>query len=109
MNAKHTPGPWHDSGLPDHYERCIGDQNGHAIAKVIYQRDTRTNALVPGAIYEGKANARLIAAAPEMLEVLKLTVANLSYEYVSIPLGNGPISQIVRAVQQVIDKATRSE
>jgi len=52
--TKHTPGPWHVSnGVQIRSER-------HQIAKVWMMRDG-----------EGNANARLIAAAPDLLEALK--------------------------------------
>lgn len=53
-DAKHTPAPWSDSGNePDYWP--ITDANGYLIANV--WRDTES----------GKSNARLIAAAPDLL------------------------------------------
>ena len=55
MSAKHTPGPWHTAGDQGVQIRSQRDQ----IAKVWTMRGN-----------EWKANARLIAAAPELLEAL---------------------------------------
>jgi hypothetical protein len=54
--SKHTPGPWHTAGEQGVQIRSAKDQ----IAKVWTMRGN-----------EWKANARLIAAAPELLEALK--------------------------------------
>lgn len=58
--TKHTPGPWH---VGDHRGIIVYDVNGIAIA------DAKT---FHGKHGEGaaEANARLIAAAPELLEAL---------------------------------------
>ena len=55
MSAKHTQGPWHTAGDQGVQIRSQRDQ----IAKVWTMRGN-----------EWKANARLIAAAPELLEAL---------------------------------------
>lgn len=63
-NTKHTPGPWVDR-KPDSvggsriYADCKG---GVLIATLGYMRDKN----------ESEANARLIAAAPDLLSALKL-------------------------------------
>ncbi len=60
MNTPHTPGPW-----------VLQDQkNGHYI---IGRIDPQENA----AVSFNKANATLIAAAPELLEALKLALATI--------------------------------
>ena len=61
MTTKHTPGPWHVTGY--HVEARAG-----AIATVCDAGDDDT---------EGDANARLIAAAPELLAALQGLVATL--------------------------------
>lgn len=54
MTAQHTPGPWHvANGVQIRSER-------HQIAKVWMMRNG-----------EGNANAKLIAAAPDLLEALR--------------------------------------
>lgn len=58
MSAKHTPAPWHTSDMANGL--VVYDQQGWAVAdaKVFHARHS---------LEEGKANARLIAAAPELL------------------------------------------
>lgn len=67
MNAQHTPGPWHV--WPDSFERFgpeetpdvyVGNASEHS-ALILSQG-------LPGQV---EANARLIAAAPEMLTALR--------------------------------------
>ena len=55
-HATHTPGPWHDSGNPE-YE--------------IYKGNNPIASVIPSFTAEDEANARLIAASPEMYEVLQ--------------------------------------
>lgn len=63
--SRHTPGPWHLS--PDGYSILCGDEHDPEIIAwtdvndVMMIQDNRTV----------EANARLIAAAPELLEALK--------------------------------------
>jgi hypothetical protein len=59
----HTPGPWHDTGLPAPYEHAISDENGVAVARVF--RGPRMNGPYPAG--HGRANAALIIAAPKLL------------------------------------------
>lgn len=64
MNTKHTPGPWKAEGWKG---IVVNDSNGHTLA------------LAPGCSYsieEMAANARLIAAAPDLLEALQNVIAS---------------------------------
>lgn len=80
MEAKHTPGPWSFGADP-----CPDNATAIAICKenidahtkpssghffVVFTPDGRRTAMV-GHGPDGAANARLIAAAPELLEALK--------------------------------------
>jgi hypothetical protein len=56
MTNKHTPGPWRLSG-------CLIRGQGRILA--------RTHNHITQPVAEGEANARLIAAAPELLGALK--------------------------------------
>ena len=63
--SKHTPGPWEVN-----YTKAttqIKPNDGHGIVATIPVRYSKTDNLA-----ENAANARLIAAAPELLEALKL-------------------------------------
>ena len=67
MTTKHTPGPWfykHEKGWHDivthHGELPDGSPNSWTVASINTRREP-----------EHEANARLIAAAPELLEALQ--------------------------------------
>jgi len=60
--TKHTPGPWRIYG-----RKIMGPRFGNTVAEI-------HNYQTP----QGKDNARLIAAAPELLEVCELVEAGLS-------------------------------
>jgi hypothetical protein len=62
--SKHTPGPWHTAGEQGVQIRSAKDQ----IAKVWTMRGN-----------EWKANARLIAAAPELLEACKVALGIIGF------------------------------
>lgn len=74
--SKHTPGPWTSSGT----QVCTWDKNNY-VNNVPFTYDPP----LPGAsrqwteklLEEAKANAHLIAAAPEMLEALEKIFAEL--------------------------------
>lgn len=71
MTAAHTPGPWvlEHYDFEGHYEVGTVDPHGdtEVIAQVFYANDG------PGG--RGKADARLIAAAPALLEALEAIAA----------------------------------
>ena len=60
MNDKHTPGPWKIGTPPPNGEQTVGTDQGLMVAVA-----------TTGAGVQTKANARLIAAAPDLLEALK--------------------------------------
>ena len=64
MTIKHTPGPWRIGATPPNGEQTIGTRQGLMVA-------VATTGI---ALNETLANARLIAAAPDLLEALKLVV-----------------------------------
>jgi len=62
--SKHTPGPWHvDAGDYKYHIYYSREQSDHYFAEVDGNDDD-----------EAKANARLIAAAPDLLRALKHAV-----------------------------------
>lgn len=90
MSAQHTPGPW-----------TVGDENGHN-ANFVFGPDGLVCSVFGIAIHRhiddltqrdasGLANARLIAAAPELLEALELCIP----ERVCLTNKNIPDSTIV--------------
>jgi aryl-alcohol dehydrogenase-like predicted oxidoreductase len=78
MTNLHTPAPWkihrmenHHSGVPDIYQIHWSDI-GECVAEIVH----------------GEANARLIAAAPEMLEALEKLARLGNGEMYGNSLGN---------------------
>lgn len=74
MTSKHTPGPWHldetfvdgQWGNPSHWIcEVVGPDNSRIVADIPEYRTYEEDAA------ELEANARLIAAAPELLEALE--------------------------------------
>lgn len=88
MSAKHTPGPWQaESRFPK------GDLQRPWVGRLAEQR---YSALACGeTVEEAIANARLIAAAPDMLEALEETrtalqhAANTFYRYAKLHRAKG--------------------
>lgn len=69
--SKHTPGPWN-------VIEGVADGGGIAIGPDL--EDVGPHALVTFNGGESEANARLIAAAPEMLDALRLCLAGMEGE-----------------------------
>ena len=72
---KHTPGPWRKCGGATPHYTGIHSKAGYIVYGMADNCDTEHGKPIkcPG-FDEQRANARLIAAAPEMLELLKLIV-----------------------------------
>lgn len=70
--SEHTPGPWRVD--PEHWGD-VQDANGHEICAVFDENDQGEQWKIGGTITattrEGWANARLIAAAPDLLAALE--------------------------------------
>jgi len=67
--SKHTPGPWHvDAGDYKYHIYYSREQSDHYFVDVDGNDDD-----------EAKANARLIAAAPELLAALKALLFNAQH------------------------------
>lgn len=68
---KHTPGPWTYGGQEFNDVR---ESDGELVAVALHLRVKKPER----SIAEAKANARLIAAAPDLLEALKAIVKSLA-------------------------------
>lgn len=90
MNTQHTPGPWHTAG--DQGVQIRSEK--HQIAKVWTMRGN-----------EWKANARLIAAAPDLLEVLK-EIVGFWDSIVPIECVNDCVNDLHVKARAAIAKAT---
>lgn len=85
--AKHTPGPWNVSPYGVGFE--IDAANGQSIAQAQQIAQTKK----PEDHNERKANARLIAAAPELLEALQVAVEAMEQDWHQIDGEWGPIME----------------
>lgn len=65
MSAAHTPGPWHTAA----YETFFAVKMG-----------PRSVAIIQSLTQEAEANARLIAAAPDLLEAAELVLTGAAPE-----------------------------
>jgi hypothetical protein len=90
---KHTPGPWYRAAHASLTIRC--DSGIHADVPV-----ATVSALTP----HTEADARLIAAAPDMLDALRAAV--FSFDVDDAWTGNGTIEAAVDACLLAIAKAT---
>ena len=70
MNKKHTPGPWLREGR---FIYALHEWKGRQVNRFSTQVDSYTSQ--GGTMEEAEANARLIAAAPDLLEVARKLAA----------------------------------
>lgn len=76
--SKHTPGPWKQGGKHGHNAGTIYAPGKEDAIASVYGIPMHTQVEdVPERYAEGMANARLVAASPELLVALKLIVADL--------------------------------
>jgi len=66
--SKHTPGPWGTTYAPRTRHNL---KTWHVVAPARSEHVSPTRICTTGALVEAEANARLIAAAPDLLDVLK--------------------------------------
>lgn len=99
--SNHTPGPWYS----DEFE-------GITIFHDVKDRRFPICKLEPISDGEAEANARLIAAAPEILEALKFSLAEW-YQYDSANKRGGPMErarrQAIKMAEAAIAKAEGSK
>ena len=102
MTTQHTPGPWtikfFRSIEPNHALICAEDWHDFASVVVRFCGDDTDDAT-------GLANARLIAAAPEMLEALKEAKNGLRYWEPQTAHGASEMARICALVDAAIAKA----
>ena len=85
MKTSHTPGPWEDCLESKGIIRSVNSKQPNAIESIV----ARTEIENP----EERANARLIAAAPDLLEAAKLSLKMLEFN----PGKDHPACDILRA------------
>jgi hypothetical protein len=93
MNTKHTPGPWRENSQGD--------------SEYIFSEVYGAIAIIPhGGIHrdEHKANAQLIAAAPDLLDALQTIVSVLSdWDNAT---NQGKYANLIEYANKAINKAT---
>lgn len=95
--SKHTPGPW-TVGVDeqDHGRPYVKDAEGYVVCALIFEPGTG----------EPEANARLIAAAPDLLEALRACHDYLSCIPESAAGGDDDAVGLTRRAAAAISKAT---
>lgn len=100
MKTKHTPGPWKFIGA---YQPGI-DSEPENFSIIIWGEDDEFGNGIQGRTEEeGQANAKLIAAAPEMLHLLGEIEAWLSFRP---DPPKDQLAEMKKTIQEAIKKAT---
>jgi hypothetical protein len=94
MNTKHTPGPWTQYRDSRGYVRIQSNVQGGPVAFIEEMNNT-------GGTEQDHANARLIAAAPELLEALERITRVASVEL------TGRRDDVLEQARAAIAKATQ--
>lgn len=104
MTEKHTPGPWKFRELECDDSRGMGYVSGGPNDVDLFH----TGAMELWA-FENCANARLIAAAPDMLEALKTVLKYWAWCMPDGPDSTNPIQTVLNTVEAAIAKAEQGE
>ena len=72
MTVKHTPGPWKIGTPPPNGEQTIGTQSGLMVAVAVTAVNFKQQTI---------ANARLIAAAPDLLDALQSIIEDIDSDF----------------------------
>ncbi|HGP4249070.1 TPA: hypothetical protein ACLM19_005256 [Pseudomonas aeruginosa] len=92
-NHKHTPGPWEIERYSDGLIQIVGD------VRIVSDDEENVTTVVEAVARGDEANARLISAAPELLEGLKKALEPLEmYHAYGWPDRDGVIGQIKSAI-----------
>ena len=95
MNTQHTPGPWVvDHSHPDWVEGTTIWANDVVIAHAVADQH-----------HETEANARLIAAAPEMLDLLYTVLPYIEDLELDQMYKPGVVAALTRRIRDTLDKA----
>ena len=104
MNTKHTPGPWHVDR--DAFERAARLRGGDNMRLIL-----RWDAFARRGSIEAEANARLIAAAPDLLEALQMLSETAGRVAQGAPVvderGLNTLAHSISAALAAINKATK--
>lgn len=98
----HTPGPWGQAPYPNGTVVIYGGQDAMEIARVLDASEDFLNA--DNVTFEQAANARLIEAAPELLEAAKEAIHEMDMWFRS-----GELAASRALLRAAIAKATGAE
>jgi len=115
--TKHTPGPWHNAPWTSHAAISILAHTGQRLAGQSWPTLIADCAPIDGYSDNALANARLIAAAPDLLAALRQLLADveeLGFENVSIehpmvkgvPMARAAIAKAEPAAQRVAQEVS---
>jgi len=97
----HTPGPWDYSDQKGSRKHCylgqVWDSNGESLAVL----DSTTDPAV------ATANARLIAAAPELLSACELVISDSAVvsdngKFATVQISSGVLDEVKAAIQKAL-------
>ena len=97
--SAHTPGPWRLVREGDAFDGYWNILAAHQTARSKFGPQVATVLGRLGHDSESEANARLIAAAPRMLEALRAALARFESEPVGVAAHIGAIRAILRDVE----------
>lgn len=100
MNAKHTPGPWYFSLSRSSTSFIVRDQDRRMVCDMSWHHSSREHYALR---VESEANARLIAAAPELLEAVQELAVGLIY------IHGDKANGVLKRAMAAIAKATGSD
>ncbi len=101
MKTKHTLGPWTYDGIESHFSVFAKDpqeDDKGDIAQIDENQNYPTE--------EAEANAKLIAAGPEMLEVILLFVDCTSIDGGRVTINTQAHIDAIQIAEKIIQKAT---
>jgi len=99
-DAKHTPGPWSFGPAVPGAKQCFYISGNHAA----HNREVDIGT-VQGGYYSCEANARLIAAAPDLLEALERVLLDIEFMWEDGTLPDRREDIIYQAARAAIAKA----
>jgi len=105
MKTKHTPGEWKLIETFNHF--CISDRDDFMSTNNEFGNIATVdqNAINYCGKKEANANAKLIAAAPDMLDALMVAKAHLEYA-IEFGAGAGGETKAIMIIDRAINKAT---
>jgi len=101
VSTAHTPGPWGANLAPDGTWRIDSADASHWIAKTVPMRNLTTKM----AEFDTSADARLIAAAPDLLNACMQVIQEFEQFRKEVP-ADTPTSPCIATVRAAIAKAT---